>query len=108
MLHPPSRVYYVDPWTGSVFGEGGVDSASSPQGLDRSHNSPSSSDLEVLKGGVIMPKLGNETAKSIHTLLLLLNAVLNLHICCRAELGRASWKLMHTMTLRYPEVRGSH
>lgn len=69
MLHPPSRVYYVDPWTGSIFGEGGVDSVSSPQGLDRLHKSPGSSDLEVLKGGVIMPKLGNETAKSVSKLL---------------------------------------
>ncbi|KAF7351001.1 Sulfhydryl oxidase [Mycena sanguinolenta] len=34
-------------------------------------------------GGVIMSKLGNATAK--------------------AELGRATWKLLHTMTLRYPE-----
>jgi len=34
-------------------------------------------------GGVIMSKLGNETAK--------------------AALGRATWKLLHTMTLRYPE-----
>jgi len=34
-------------------------------------------------GGVIMSKLGNETTK--------------------AALGRATWKLLHTMTLRYPE-----
>ncbi|GJJ74314.1 FAD-linked sulfhydryl oxidase [Entomortierella parvispora] len=34
-------------------------------------------------GGVIMPKLGNATAK--------------------AELGRATWKLLHTMASRYPE-----
>ncbi|KAF9647717.1 hypothetical protein BDM02DRAFT_3097690 [Thelephora ganbajun] len=38
---------------------------------------------EVVKGKPIMQKLGNETAK--------------------AELGRATWKLLHTMTLRYPE-----
>ncbi|KAH8881320.1 Erv1/Alr family protein, partial [Thozetella sp. PMI_491] len=37
----------------------------------------------ILKGGSIAPKLGNETAK--------------------AELGRASWKLMHTMMARFPE-----
>ncbi|KAH9912780.1 ERV/ALR sulfhydryl oxidase domain-containing protein [Epithele typhae] len=36
-----------------------------------------------VKGNVIMSKLGNATAK--------------------AELGRATWKLMHTMTLRYPD-----
>ncbi|BGP52785.1 hypothetical protein JCM8202_003864 [Rhodotorula sphaerocarpa] len=34
-------------------------------------------------GAVIMPKLGNATAK--------------------AELGRASWKLLHTMAARFPE-----
>ncbi|EIW71700.1 hypothetical protein TREMEDRAFT_23431, partial [Tremella mesenterica DSM 1558] len=38
---------------------------------------------EVVGGGVIMPKLGNETAK--------------------AELGRAAWRVLHLMTLRYPD-----
>jgi FAD-linked sulfhydryl oxidase len=37
----------------------------------------------VLSGGVIAPKLGNETAKQ--------------------ELGRASWKLLHTMMARFPD-----
>ncbi|KAJ9148781.1 Sulfhydryl oxidase [Coniochaeta hoffmannii] len=37
----------------------------------------------VLSGGVIAPKLENATAK--------------------AELGRASWKLFHTMMARFPE-----
>jgi FAD-linked sulfhydryl oxidase len=37
----------------------------------------------VLTGGAIAPKLGNETAKR--------------------ELGRASWKLLHTMMARFPE-----
>ncbi|KAK0559998.1 hypothetical protein OC844_004033 [Tilletia horrida] len=36
-----------------------------------------------VKGGPIMPKMTNETA--------------------RAELGRATWKLLHTMTLRFPD-----
>jgi len=36
-----------------------------------------------MKGKVIMPELVNATAK--------------------AELGQATWKLLHTMTLRYPE-----
>ncbi|KAG7529182.1 hypothetical protein FFLO_05769 [Filobasidium floriforme] len=41
-------------------------------------------DLHKLEtGGVIMSKLGNATAK--------------------AELGRAAWKVLHTMTLRFPE-----
>ncbi|KAL1964498.1 hypothetical protein VTN77DRAFT_6924 [Rasamsonia byssochlamydoides] len=38
---------------------------------------------DILKGTVVMPKLGNETAK--------------------AELGRATWKFFHTMMARYPE-----
>ena len=37
----------------------------------------------TLTGGTIMPKLGNETAK--------------------AELGRAAWKLFHTIMARYPD-----
>ncbi|KAG0334062.1 hypothetical protein BG000_008671 [Podila horticola] len=40
-------------------------------------------DPDLATGGTIMPKLGNETAK--------------------AELGRATWKLLHTMASRYPE-----
>ncbi|KAI0800285.1 ERV/ALR sulfhydryl oxidase domain-containing protein [Fomes fomentarius] len=67
LLHPPSRTY-VDTWTGDLFGEGGLLPPPPAQGA---------------KGAVIMPKLGNATAK--------------------AELGRATWKLMHTMTLRFPE-----
>jgi len=48
-------------------------------GVEGSHTS--SKALE--RGHVIMPKLANATAK--------------------AELGRASWKLLHTMTLRFPD-----
>ncbi|KZT03909.1 uncharacterized protein LAESUDRAFT_317759 [Laetiporus sulphureus 93-53] len=73
LLHPPSRSY-VDPWTGNLFGEGGV---------EKDLRVPPPSNPESVHGGVIMPKLGNATAK--------------------AELGRATWKLLHTMTLRYPE-----
>lgn len=40
---------------------------------------------DVIWGAVIMPHLGNATAK--------------------AELGRAAWRVLHLMTLRYPEVR---
>ncbi|KAF8320101.1 hypothetical protein DL93DRAFT_2094536 [Clavulina sp. PMI_390] len=89
ILHPPSRVYYVDPWTGSIFGEGGVDPVSSfkhwKEGSSGSRGGAghSSEEMAMFSGDVIMPKLGNETAK--------------------AELGRAAWKLMHTMTLRYPD-----
>jgi len=73
LLHPPSRTY-LDPWTGDLFGEGGVEKDL--------HTFPASA-AEGVHGGVIMSKLGNATAK--------------------AELGRATWKLLHTMTLRYPE-----
>ncbi|GMK53512.1 hypothetical protein CspeluHIS016_0100980 [Cutaneotrichosporon spelunceum] len=38
---------------------------------------------DVISGAVIMPHLGNATAK--------------------AELGRAAWRVLHLMTLRYPE-----
>ncbi|KAG7091199.1 hypothetical protein E1B28_010250 [Marasmius oreades] len=82
-IHPPSRSY-LDPWTGQLFGEGGVENTLN---LNEPPQPPadSSPDLSAatVKGGVIMEKLGNATAK--------------------AELGRATWKLLHTMTLRYPE-----
>ena len=39
---------------------------------------------EVRQGSAIMPKLGNETAK--------------------AELGRAAWKLFHTIMARFPDA----
>jgi len=77
VFHPPSRSY-IDPWTGDIFGEGGVERILRPP----SHTSKSPP-IGGVEGGVIMSKLGNATAK--------------------AALGRASWKLMHTMTLRYPE-----
>ncbi|KAL2861030.1 flavin-linked sulfhydryl oxidase ERV2 [Aspergillus lucknowensis] len=38
---------------------------------------------DLIKGDIVMPRLGNETAK--------------------AELGRATWKYFHTMLARYPE-----
>ncbi|KAF8554909.1 hypothetical protein OG21DRAFT_1385292, partial [Imleria badia] len=80
-LHPPSRAY-IDPWTGEFFGEGGVEK--DMRLLPRpTADSGDEKGVGVLQGGVIMSKLGNETAK--------------------AELGRATWRLLHTMTLRYPE-----
>ncbi|KDQ12021.1 hypothetical protein BOTBODRAFT_34880 [Botryobasidium botryosum FD-172 SS1] len=78
-LHPPARVY-IDPWTGRIFGEGGVD------GNDINvvtGKSALSADVDVAKGKVIMPVLGNATAKAL--------------------LGQSTWRLLHTMTLRYPE-----
>ncbi|KAF8911648.1 ERV/ALR sulfhydryl oxidase domain-containing protein [Gymnopilus junonius] len=79
LVHPPSRSY-IDPWTGQLFGEGGV---------EKMFNSKAGQQKEIkgVEGGVIMGKLGNATVK--------------------AALGRATWKLLqvhiHTMTLRYPE-----
>ncbi|KAF8161477.1 ERV/ALR sulfhydryl oxidase domain-containing protein [Crassisporium funariophilum] len=75
LVHPPSRSY-IDPWTQQVFGEGGVEKYLHSQSTQK----PPAGNV---KGGVIMGKLGNETAK--------------------AALGRATWKLLHTMTIRYPE-----
>jgi hypothetical protein len=53
LLHPPSRAY-MDPWTGDLFGEGGVEKDLQPQ-----RPVPTAG----ISGGVIMSKLGNETAK---------------------------------------------
>jgi len=75
LIRSPSRTY-LDPWTGQLFGEGGLEGNLHPK-LDPNER------IGGVKGGVIMSKLGNETAK--------------------AALGRATWKLLHTMTLRYPE-----
>ncbi|KAJ7772018.1 ERV/ALR sulfhydryl oxidase domain-containing protein [Mycena maculata] len=76
-LHPPSRAY-IDPWSGELFGEDGMEKAL------RTGTSMAKPPILAADGGVIMPKLGNATAK--------------------AALGRATWKLLHTMTLRYPET----
>jgi len=79
LLHPPSREY-IDPWTGELF-------HGSPSEPNAFHILPVGGEIAGkvpgVEGGVIMSKLGNETAK--------------------AALGRATWKLLHTMTLRYPE-----
>ncbi|KAI0785788.1 ERV/ALR sulfhydryl oxidase domain-containing protein [Abortiporus biennis] len=90
LLHPPSRAY-VNPWTGEMFGEGGVEQelagAIPPPRPPLSHGKPAMNvqdgSSSTPHGGVIMSKLGNATAK--------------------AELGRATWKLLHTVTLRFPE-----
>jgi len=73
LIHPPARSY-IDPWSGQFFGEGGVEKTWHSE--DKAHQKGS-------KGGEIMSKFANETAK--------------------AALGRATWKLLHTMTLRFPE-----
>ena len=58
-MHPPSRSY-IDPWTDQVFGEGGVENMLHPS------LSPKPA-VGGVKGGVIMAKLGNETAKYVHS-----------------------------------------
>ncbi|KAI4525649.1 hypothetical protein K525DRAFT_234316 [Schizophyllum commune Loenen D] len=74
-FHPPTRTYF-DPTSGDIFGDGGVE-GSLRQDIAKLNAGGAAA------GGVIMPKLGNATAK--------------------AELGRATWKLLHTITLRFPE-----
>ena len=58
MFHEPSRSY-IDPWTGQLFGEGGVE-PHVPVGGSAAFRT-----VKNAKGGVIMPKLGNETAKCV-------------------------------------------
>ncbi|KAH9042767.1 ERV/ALR sulfhydryl oxidase domain-containing protein [Lactarius pseudohatsudake] len=79
LLHHPAS-NHVDLQTGEVFGDGGVEKEPHPFPVSI-HDSPPAASHAT--GGVIMSKLGNETTK--------------------AALGRATWKLLHTMTLRYPE-----
>ncbi|TRM68835.1 ERV/ALR sulfhydryl oxidase domain-containing protein [Schizophyllum amplum] len=74
-FHAP-MTSYMDPLSGEIFGDGGVEGSLHQDTANAKPN-------DVAEGGVIMSKLGNATAK--------------------AELGRATWKLLHTMTLRYPE-----
>ncbi|KAF9477898.1 hypothetical protein BDN70DRAFT_880666 [Pholiota conissans] len=81
LMHPPSRSY-MDPWSGQLFGEGGVEKMVQNQ-VCKQPIQPPLPPISGVKGGVIMSKLGNATAK--------------------AALGRATWKLLHTTTLRYPE-----
>jgi hypothetical protein len=59
MLHPPSRAY-IDPWTGQLFGEGGVEKTWHPS---NAHEKGKTLSIAGVDGGVIMSKLGNETAK---------------------------------------------
>ncbi|KAG6873548.1 hypothetical protein C0995_014418 [Termitomyces sp. Mi166 len=59
----PNPMSYVDPWTGNLFGEGGVEKSLSRPPADSSSPPPSN-----VYGTVIMPKLGNATAKHTMTL----------------------------------------
>ena len=73
-LHPPVRAY-IDPWTGQLFGEGGVEGALHNISIQTAHaytsapmlkTKPDDAELETtVHGGVIMSKLGNSTAKYV-------------------------------------------
>ncbi|KAJ3752314.1 ERV/ALR sulfhydryl oxidase domain-containing protein [Lentinula raphanica] len=78
-FHAPTRSY-VDPWTDQLFG--GVQSE--PEIISKPQNTKNTFDIPIsgVEGGVIMEKLGNETAKC---------DIFWLH------------PMLHTMTLRYPE-----
>ncbi|KAF9463570.1 ERV/ALR sulfhydryl oxidase domain-containing protein [Collybia nuda] len=78
LVHPPSRTY-MEPWSGQLLSGSPKENSTLHPGTKIVETPP----IGGVKGGVIMSKLGNETAK--------------------AALGRATWKLMHTMTLRFPE-----
>ncbi|KAJ9095998.1 hypothetical protein QFC21_005361 [Naganishia friedmannii] len=76
-------------WRQTYLSEGGAaksadeDDLTRKDGEDRPILASAWSSDAAVQGGVIMPKLGNATAK--------------------AELGRASWKLLHLITMRFPE-----
>jgi len=79
LIHRPVPSY-LDLDTGNLFGDGGAEKEYHALPIQVHDQSPP---MPHATGSVIMSKLGNETAK--------------------AALGRATWKLLHTMTLRYPE-----
>ncbi|KAF8699873.1 Sulfhydryl oxidase, partial [Rhizoctonia solani] len=51
---------YVDPLTGKIFGEGGVEKSGS--------NTLTGHEISGVRGGVIMPKLGNATANGTRSI----------------------------------------
>ena len=70
-LHPPVRAY-IDPWTGQLFGEGGVEGVWHNGSIQTVHGYTSTPILKTkpddnggmeletsVHGGVIMSKLGN-------------------------------------------------
>ena len=60
LLHEPTRKTYVDPYTGILFDDGGVQE---DYLADKSPVKPAPEPLQGVHGDVIMGKLGNETAK---------------------------------------------
>ena len=61
-IHPSSRAF-IDPFTGELFGEGGFEPDLSGKGGGSDDESGFGVEKDALRGGVIMDKLGNETAK---------------------------------------------
>ena len=61
VLHEPTRKTYVDPYTGILFDDGGVQEDYLADKVVAVN--PTSKPLEAVHGDVIMGKLGNETAK---------------------------------------------
>lgn len=66
LLHEPTRKTYVDPYTGILFDDGGVQAdyiPDNPPDPPVLVEKPTSGEVQGIHGGVIMSKLGNETAK---------------------------------------------
>ncbi|KAL4079203.1 ERV/ALR sulfhydryl oxidase domain-containing protein, partial [Scleroderma citrinum] len=97
-LLPPTRTYF-DPWTDDLWREGSVE-----KDLHVSYPHGDSGTIGIVGGGVIMSKLGNETAKYVLFVHLTREYCSQNIVLYRAELGRATRKLLHTMTLRFPEM----
>lgn len=60
LLHEPTRRTYVDPYTGILFDDGGIQE---DYLADKSPVKLAPEPLPAVHGNVIMGKLGNETAK---------------------------------------------
>ena len=107
------RSPYFDPWTRRLFGEGELEGSLHP----KLRVNPSTH-IGGVAGGVIMSKLGNETAKyawessslvALHLFSLkgstrpcYMEAAVSFILSTRD--GVSKGLLRHTMTLRYPEV----
>ncbi len=105
----------MEPWSGQIFGEGGVEKMLQ----DKVCAQPPV--ISGVKGNVIMPKLGNATAKCVTPSYLLMHIQFSLNLKSGARssdvettvrstiLLERKTSLMcfdrHTTTLRYPEAR---
>lgn len=81
---------YLDLRTGALFGNGGVEKEFHALPI-HGHDRPPA--LPHATGGVIMSKLGNETAKYVLAYLFDTTRVVDVR-SYRAALGRATWKLL--------------